>query len=101
MQDARLEVSQDLDVDTLDDYWFTYRTHVHTLLAWGYADSLSRVQTNEQQEPDITGFIAEAIKERFDDVNSPDWCDYIELEDDPPIPGGGRAGRSRWRPDLI
>jgi hypothetical protein len=23
------------------------------------------------------------------------------IKDDPPIPGGGRTGRKRWRPDLI
>lgn len=83
-----------------DEYWFAYRQHVHVLLAWGYADSRHRVQV-KQEEPDITGFIAEAIKDRLNDLNSPDWCDNIGIADDPPIPGGGRTGRSRWRPDLI
>jgi hypothetical protein len=87
--------------EATEKYWPAFRQNVHTLLAWGYADSLQRVQTNNQQEPDITGFIAEAIKKRRNDINCPDWCERIVVEDDPPIPGGGRTGRSRWRPDLI
>lgn len=84
----------------IDEYWSAYRRHVHTLLAWGYADSRHRVQVDDE-EPAITGFIAEAIQDRLDDPNSPDWCDTIDIHDDPPIPGGGRTGRGRWRPDLI
>ena len=38
-----------------DQYWSTYRQHIHTLLAWGYADSRNRVQP-KHDEPDITGF---------------------------------------------
>src|SRR5581483_2390114 len=38
---------------------------------------------------------------RLNDPASPDWCDMIDILDDPPIPGGGRTGRGRWRPDLI
>lgn len=83
-----------------DEYWSAYRQHVHTLLAWGYADSRHRVKA-EHQEPAITGFIVEAIQSRLDDPDSPDWCDTIDIHDDPPIPGGGRTGRDRWRPDLI
>lgn len=83
-----------------DEYWSIYRHHIHTLLAWGYADSRSRVQT-KHEEPAITGFIAEAIQDRLEAIDSPLWCNQIALKDDPPIPGGGRTGRSRWRPDLI
>lgn len=84
----------------IDEYWSAFRRHVHALLAWGYEDSRHRVQA-KQQEPDITGFIAEAIKDRLNDPVSPDWCMNFWVDDDPPIPGGGRTGRGRWRPDLI
>jgi hypothetical protein len=84
----------------VDEYWSAYRQHVHTLLAWGYTDSRHKVQADDE-EPAITGFIAEAIQSRLNDPNSPDWCDTIDIHDDPPIPGGGRTGRGRWRPDLI
>ncbi len=29
----------DLEEAYVDEYWSTYRQHIHTLLAWGYADS--------------------------------------------------------------
>jgi hypothetical protein len=86
--------------EVIDDYWSTYRRHVHTLLAWGYKDSRNRVLV-DHEEPDITGFIAEAIQDRLDALESPPWCDQIALKDDPPVPGGRRTGRKRWRPDLI
>lgn len=70
------------------------------MLAWGYADSRHRVRIAEE-EPTITGFIAEAIQNRLDALDCPPWCDQIVIKDDPPIPGGGRTGRRRWRPDLI
>jgi hypothetical protein len=89
-----------LEEEYIDEYWSIYREHIHTLLAWGYEDSRHRVQINHD-ETDITGFIAEAIQNRLDAPDSPLWCDQIVLKDDPPIPGGGRTGRKRWRPDLI
>ncbi len=90
----------DLEEEYIDEYWSAYRQHVHTLLVWGYTDSRPRVQA-KHDEPAITGFIAEAIQNRLDAIDSPSWCDQIGIKDDPPIPGGGRTGRKRWRPDLI
>ena len=100
--DAKLLTSDNTNVEDayFDEYWSTYRRHVHTLLAWGYADSRSRVRA-EHNEPAITGFIAEAIQDRLDTPDSPPWCNQLAIKDDPPIPGGGRTGRDRWRPDLI
>jgi|GEM_PF-369192 len=104
MKDIDLELpdseNTNLEEASVDEYWVTYRQHVHTLLAWGYAASRNRVQARHD-EPDITGFIAEAIQSILDDPDSPSWCDQIAIKDDPPIPGGGRTGRKRWRPDLI
>jgi hypothetical protein len=94
------EKSTDLEEEYIDEYWSVYRLHIHTLLAWGYADSRNKVQT-KHDEPEITGFIAEAIQNRLGAPDSPPWCDQIALKDDHPIPGGGRTGRKRWRPDLI
>lgn len=92
--------SMDLEEAYVDEYWSTYRQHLHTLLAWGYADSRNRVRA-KHDEPAITGFIAEAIQDRLDSPDSPLWCNQISIKDDHPIPGGGRTGRKRWRPDLI
>lgn len=104
MKDVDLELPDNnkgyLEEASIDEYWAAYRQRVHMLLAWGYVASRSRVQA-EHEEPDITGFIAEAIQSILDDPNSPGWCDQIAIKDDPPIPGGKRTGRKRWRPDLI
>ena len=89
-----------MDEAYVDEYWATYRQHIHTLLAWGYANSRNRVQA-KHDETAITGFIAEAIQDILDGPDSPLWCNQIVIKDDPPIPGGGRTGRKRWRPDLI
>ncbi|HEY1352161.1 MAG TPA: hypothetical protein VGF67_21295 [Ktedonobacteraceae bacterium] len=70
-----------------DEYWSAYRKHVHTLLAWGYADSRQRFQTGDE-ETAITGFIAEAIQDRLNRPDSPLWCNPIAIKEDPPIPGG-------------
>ncbi len=99
-----VELAEDKNVDLeeayVDEYWSAYRQHVHTLLAWGYVDSCSKVQA-KHDEPAITGFIAESIQDRLNAIDCPSWCDQIAIKDDPPISGGGRTGRRRWRPDLI
>ena len=102
MNEVEEELSKNMDLDAtyVDEYRSAYREHVHTLLAWGYADSRSKILV-KYDEPAITGFIAEAIQDRLDAPDSPSWCDQIAIKDDPPIPGGGRTGRRRWRPDLI
>jgi|SRR5450755_2586378 len=100
--EAELPKSGNINLEEayVNEYWSTYRQHIHTLLAWGYADSRNRVQA-KHDEPAITGFIAEAIQDRLEAINSPAWCNQIVIKDDPPIPGGKRTGRNRWRPDLI
>jgi hypothetical protein len=103
MNDGEAEVKEDILTpleEVIDDYWSTYRQHVHILLAWGYADSRMKVLSSHE-EPDITGFVAEAIQNRLNALDSPLWCDQITLSEDPPIPGGMRTGRKRWRPDLV
>jgi hypothetical protein len=100
--EAGLLKSQDANLDKVyvDEYQAVYRRHVHTLLAWGYKDSRDKVKSG-QDEPAITGFIAEAIQNRLDALDSPSWCNQFDIHEDPPIPSGGRTGRKRWRPDLI
>jgi hypothetical protein len=100
--EAKIPESKNTNLEEayIDEYWSTYRQHIHTLLAWGYADSRNRVQA-KHDEPAITGFIAEAIQDRLDAFDSPPWCDQIVIKDDPPIRGRGRTGRERRRPDLI
>lgn len=77
---------------------------VHQLLAWGYQDAHSRIRSattdKEKEETAITGFIAEAIEDRIDDLNRPKWCKDYSVYDDPFERHDGRSGRSRLRSDL-
>jgi hypothetical protein len=104
MKDVAVDPSEsqnvDMDQDYINEYWSTYRQHVHTLLAWGYVDSRDKIQTTPD-EPAITGFIAEAIQTRLNALDCPQWCNQIAIHDDPPVPGQGRAGRKRLRPDIV
>lgn len=77
---------------------------VHQLLAWGYQDAYSRIHSptsdKDQEEPAITGFIAEAIEDRIDDLNRPRWCKNYSVYDDPSEKHEDKSGRSRPRSDL-
>src|SRR5258708_16266001 len=102
MSDVEVELlkgkNTNLDEAYVDEYWSTYRQHVHTLLAWGYADSRNKVQA-KHDETAITGFIAEAIQDRLDALDSPPCCNQILVQDDPPIPVARRTGPIHWQPD--
>ena len=81
-------------------YRDTFRLHVHQLVAWGHEEARNRIASNNEQEPDITGYISEAIKDRLVD-NCPPWCIYYSIHEDMPVKMRGRSGRSRPRPDII
>lgn len=81
-------------------YGNLFRFQVHQLIAWGHYTARHKIQSTNEEEPNITGYIAEAIKARLI-TNSPPWCVYYFVSDDRPIEAGGRAGRSRPRPDII
>src|SRR5947209_8149388 len=81
-------------------YWPPFRQHVHELLAWGYEDARSRI-TQDHEEEDMTGFIAEAIQERLIASDCPRWCEHYALKENNPVPGKGRTGKRRKVPDFI
>ncbi len=81
-----------------------FRTQVHQLLAWGFHDALVRIRsrnTKDQQEPAITGFIVEAIKNRRRALDRPKWVRHYAVYDDPAIEEEGKSGMSRPRADII
>lgn len=86
---------------SFDVYRQVFRVHVHQLIAWGYEDSRSQIQPPNLEETHITGYIAEAIKERLRAPDCPNWCNQYFVNDDPPIPAPGKGGRSRPRPDIV
>lgn len=79
------------------------KMHVHQLIAWGYEDARHRIRSVDEEEPTITGFITEAIKNRFRASDCPGWCSYYSVHDDPPVEQLelGLLGRARLRPDII
>ena len=81
------------------DYRRAFVTHVHTLLWMGYS-RLKRSTLSNLDEPAISGLICENIEAVFDDAESPDWVDYYEIHDDPPVHNTKRQGKHRQRVDI-
>lgn len=79
---------------------FLYR--VHELLAFGYADACDRIQPNDE-EPDITSRIVDAIQERLDGMEEdrPPWYDFFGVSDNPRVPQSGKTGKSRPQIDIL
>jgi hypothetical protein len=82
------------------EYWPSFRQHVHELLAWGYEDAKSRITQNHEEE-EITGFITEAIQNRLVTLDCPRWCEHYALKENNPVPGKGLTGKRRKVPDFI
>jgi hypothetical protein len=80
-------------------YFSSFRTQVHQLIAWGFSDARQRICSNNELEPSISGFIAEAIEDRLF-RGYPTWCQHYFVKDDPPQRTPGRSGRSRLRSDI-
>lgn len=78
------------------------KDHIWQLLSWGYNDSRRKVGSAEVQEPDITGFIAEAINDRFRLKEAPKWSmKYSVHENKPERSTCERTGNSRLKPDIV
>jgi hypothetical protein len=84
-------------IATYDNF---FRRDAHQLLAWGYEDARTNINST-LEETEITGFIAEKIDKRFDDPDTPSRFDRYYLGEDKPITGEGRTGKSRRRLDLV
>lgn len=94
----------------LDRAWTQYgdrlRTHAHQLLLWGYQDALTHPDAtmrihSQQEEPDITGLIADAMKDRLNHPDTPDVYDDYTIGDQVPVRRKhGELGKSRGKLDL-
>jgi hypothetical protein len=79
--------------------WAAFRRHCHRFLAIGYRQALPRIQSEPDQETDITGYICEAIDDWFREHSEESFLFFIK--DDPPLRGGGRTGKRRLKSDII
>lgn len=96
-------MSQNSPFSTLslsDSYTPAFRRDAHQLLAWGYEDARNNISSG-QEETEITGFIAEAIRNRFDDLRTPERFNRYSLSEDSPISDENLTGKSRNRVDII
>jgi len=71
------------------------------LIIWGHSDARQRIKSNSEEEPSITGYIVNSIKNRLRGDNTPSWCKYYSVQDDPPVESEGRIGKYRRRADII
>ena len=60
----------------------------------------SKIQSTNEEETNITGYITEAIRAQLRTIRPP-WCVYYSVREDSPMAANGRSGRSRPRPDII
>lgn len=79
--------------------WAAFQRHCHRFLAIGYQEALTRIQSEPDEETDITGYICEALEQWFRD--HPDESYVFFIKDDPPLSGSGRTGKRRLRTDII
>lgn len=78
-----------------------FRIHVHQLLAWGHQDAQPHIQSDNEQEPSITGYIDDAMQNRLRALDCPDWCEHYFVTDERPIKKKGRRGKTRPRADMV
>ncbi len=82
-------------------YHRLFRVHVHQLIVWGYEDGRRRIGSADEEEPDITSFICEAIEDRLRDPRCPNWCRRYDVKENPPVRHKGRTGKAKLKPDVI
>ncbi len=78
-----------------------FREKVHILIYWGYKDTLSRINHHSHDEDTITGYISEAIEDRLDAIDAPEWCGDFALKENNPQRLEGHEGNKRPKPDLV
>ena len=87
--------SVDHEASVWREYDLSFREAAHQLLAWGYLTARHLI-TSEQEETEITGFIAEAIQSKLDSPDVDERFDRYNLKEDNPVAGEGRTGIDGW-----
>ncbi|HET6386101.1 MAG TPA: hypothetical protein VFJ58_22140 [Armatimonadota bacterium] len=87
--------------DWLSFFNTTFRKCAHQLFIWGYQDSRSRIGPNDQED-DITCFIAEAIENRLNDPGTPrEYQEHYDIKEQKPVHSAKRTGKNRQRIDIV
>ncbi|MDQ2731388.1 MAG: hypothetical protein M3Y56_07000 [Armatimonadota bacterium] len=89
-----------------DDDWFIvynkrFRECVHQLLAWGYQDARSSIGSDTEEDA-VTGYIAEAIEDRLDDLSTPpEYRIFYSIREQNRVRSKTRAGKNRKIIDIV
>jgi len=83
----------------IDAFVSSFIIHVHSLLAWGVDAAQTKIRA-ESHEEHITGYIAEAIKNRLM-LQPPKWTKYYDVHNEDPIPSDTHPGKERNPIDLL
>jgi hypothetical protein len=75
-----------------------FRHHAHMLIVWGHQRAVASIQP-DSDEPDISGFLAEAIRNLLA-TGSCRWFQHYTVHNEKPISAGNRTGKSRKKLDL-
>jgi hypothetical protein len=92
--------AEKLNLFTLNSYDYGFRRDSHQLLAWGHQDALPNIHCKLLEE-EITGLIADAIKNRLNNHATPEKFDRYSINEEMPISVEGRTGKKRRRLDLV
>jgi hypothetical protein len=82
-----------------DDYVSALREDAHTLVAWGYADTVA-ILPRASDEYDMTGLLAEAMNRRIDDPQTPARFSLYSVHNERPISPAGEWGMERPKLDI-
>lgn len=78
----------------------SFRDHVHQLIEWGFHDARPRIANNNEDEPKITSYIAEAIQDKIDYTNGIPWISDYSAQDGSKARKRGAAGNTKPMPDI-
>jgi hypothetical protein len=93
--------AENLNLFTLDSYFYGFRRDAHQLLAWGYQEALPQIHCNLMEE-EITGLIVEAMREKLKDPTIPErFYDRYSVGEEKPLAVEGRTGKRRRKLDIV
>jgi hypothetical protein len=67
----------------------------------GYAAGRHKIETDEHEEQDITGFIVCGINDWMRSRARLPWCKYFDVHEEAPLSKEGSQGKSRPRTDIL
>jgi hypothetical protein len=93
--------AENLNLFTLDAYFYGLRRDAHQLLAWGHQGALPQIHCNLEEE-EITGLIVEEMREKLKDPAIPErFYERYSVGEEKPLAVEGRTGKRRRKLDIV